>query len=353
MESAWRPDLLGPCYEQRALPGDAAAPAGATLVRRREAPSRQEFVWPFRSARGPLTDVDVLFVHGWSDYFFQTGLADFWHDLGARFFALDLRRYGRSLREGDLPGFVSDLSEYDADIEAAIAAIAADPPSRRREEGPSPRRLVLVGHSTGGLTLALWTARHPGTVSALVLNSPWLEFQAGAAARTALSPMVRLRAEIDPYGAQPNVDLGYYTRAQRLLGVLPDHPERTAWRPDRGFPTHPAWLAAVLAGHREIAAGRGRADCPVLVLLARGSTSPLRWEDAMLRTDSVLVVDDIAAAATRLGDEVEIRRIDGAIHDVFLSAPDARERAFSAVRRWALSGALPARPRAARWPVRH
>src|SRR5690606_39929457 len=115
--------------------------------------------------------VDVLYVHGWSDYFFQKRLARFWTARGARFFALDLRKYGRSLRPGQTPGFITDLDEYDADIEAALAA-------RGNTAG---RRLVLLGHSTGGLILSLWAARHPRQVDALILNSPWLEFQLGAA----------------------------------------------------------------------------------------------------------------------------------------------------------------------------
>ena len=58
----------------------------------------------------------VLYVHGWNDYFFQIHLSDFWADRGFDFYALDLRRYGRSLRRGQLPGFISDLDEYDAEL---------------------------------------------------------------------------------------------------------------------------------------------------------------------------------------------------------------------------------------------
>jgi len=41
----------------------------------------------------------------------------------------------------------------------------------------------------------------------------------------------------------------------------------------------------------------------------------------------VLVVDDIARAATRIAATVTIARIDGALHDVFLSAAHARAEA--------------------------
>ena len=316
---SWVPDILGEPYEQLTLElgDDAEGPVVATLVRA-GAPASD----------APLADVDVLYVHGWSDYFFQTALADFWTDLGARFFALDLRKYGRSMREGQTPGYVASLGEYDDDIAAALDAMGT---------AGLGRRLVVMGHSTGGLTLTLWAARHPGVVSAVVLNSPWLELQTGAIGRQALAPLVSARAKFDPLGSHPVVDLGFYTRAQRELGTLPESPE--GWRPERGFPTHPGWFAAVLAGHATVAAGLD-IDCPVLVLLSKGSTPPIQWSEAMTTTDSVLVVADIARAATRLGDRVSVVRVKDAIHDVMLSGAEPRARVFAALRAWLIAGVL-------------
>lgn len=318
MAGGWGADILGPGFEQLTLELEADA-GPATLVR-----SLPRMPW-LRALNG----VDVLYVHGWSDYFFQTGLARLWTGLGARFYALDLHGYGRSLRPGQTPGYVAALEHYDGDIAAALAAMGHD--------GASRRRLVLLGHSTGGLTLSLWAARHPGVASAVVLNSPWLELQTGTIGRQTIAPLIEMRARFDPLGAHPVVDLGFYTRAQRELGTLPDSPE--GWRPERGFPTHPGWLAAVMRGHATVAAGV-TIDAPVLTMLSTGSTSPVLWSAQMTSTDSVLVVDDIARAATRLGPLVTVARIDGAIHDVFLSAPGPRDAAYAALRRWLLSGAI-------------
>lgn len=317
MEDGWSPDILGPGFERMTLPlgTDGEGDLQATLVR-----SHPHWM----AARvGALRDVDILYVHGWSDYFFQTGLASWWTSRGARFHALDLRKYGRSLRPGQVPGYVTSLDEYDDDIAAALEVLG--------HAGGSSRRLVLLGHSTGGLTLSLWAARHPGVASAVILNSPWLEFQAGAWGREALAPLVAARARWDPLGTHPVVDLGFYTRAQREVGTLPEAPE--GWRPERGFPTHPGWLKAVLDGHDTIAAGV-EVGCPVLVLLSRASSPPLVWRPEMLATDSVLVVDDIARAATKLGRLVTIARIDGALHDVFLSRPGARDAAYDVMQEW-------------------
>jgi alpha-beta hydrolase superfamily lysophospholipase len=325
-EALWRPDVLGEPFEQTTLPlgSDAEGELVATLVRSVPSPLRaNRLTAPF----APLHDVDVLYVHGWSDYFFQRELAEFWNRRGARFYGLDLRKYGRSLREGQTPGYITSLDDYDAEIGAAVDVM----------RGGRQRRLVLVGHSTGGLILTLWAARHPRSASALVLNSPWLELQLGALGRQALTPLVRAAARVDPLGRHPDVDLGFYTRAQRELGSLPSGHE--AWRPERGFPTHPGWLAAILAGHATVAGGID-VGCPTLVLLSDGSTVPLQWADAMTATDSVLDVAETARAATRIGTLVTLGRIPGAIHDVFLSAEQPRARAYAVLDRWLTRGAL-------------
>ncbi len=322
MAGQWVADILGAPFEQLTLDlgvDGLHGPLVATLVRLN--PGLRE------SLLEPLRDVDVLYLHGWSDYFFQTELARFWSGLGARFHALDLRRYGRSLRPDMVPGYVESLDEYDVDIEAALTEIG------HGRDAASRRRLVLLGHSTGGLILTLWAGRHPGRASALVLNSPWLEFQFGAVGRQAIAPLVSARARFDPRGTQPVVDLGFYTRAQTEIGVLPLTIDEPDWRPERGFPTRPGWLAAILDGHRRIAAGVV-VGCPALVLLSTRSTPPIAWSEAMTSSDSVLVVDDIAKSATRIGRLVTIARIDGAIHDVFLSRPEPRADAYRQLSHW-------------------
>lgn len=317
----WTPDVLGDGFEQRTLvltpdEPDEQSEVVATLVR----------LLPrglFRDRS--LHDVDVLYVHGWSDYFFQKRLARSFANRGAHFYALDLRRYGRSLRPGQPHGYIRDLRTYDEDIAAAISAMG---PRRGR-------RLVLVGHSTGGLVLSLWAARHPGVASGLILNSPWLEFQLGRLGRTALTPAMELGARFRPREVVvPNVDLGFYWRAQQEVSDAADPTEPNGeWRPPRaGSPTM-GWLNAVLDGHAEVADGLG-IDAPVLVLLSAHSALPRKWSDELAGADTVLAVDEIAQAALKLGPSLTIERIPGALHDVFLSRTDARERAYARLEHW-------------------
>lgn len=289
-----------------------------------------------------LDGVDVLYVHGWSDYFFQRRLARFWTDRGARFFALDLRRYGRSLRDGQLPGYIEDLSDYDAEIGLALEEMrridaGADP----RAVAPAARRLILMGHSTGGLTLSLWADRNRGAAQALVLNSPWLELQVNGALRAALRPMVNLRARHSPHElAVPQLDLGFYKQAQRMVA----DPDEQAlvnldWRPEYTMPVRVGWLQAILAGHARVAAGLD-VGAPACALLSARSQFGLSWRDEMLHADTVIEVESTARAALRLGPSVTVERIDGALHDVFLSEEGVRDEAYRRLDRWVAGWAV-------------
>ncbi len=320
----WHEDVLGAPFERLELPlgEDREGPVVATLVRRRRSPNDL-----LLHARGPLHGVDVLYVHGWSDYFFQVELAEHLERLGARFHALDLRKYGRSLRPHQTPGFVDDLAVYDEDIGAALDAIAAE------HHGGPRRRLVPMGHSTGGLTLSLWAARHPELVDGLVLNSPWLEFQASALGRAIVAPVIKLGARRNPLAPMPAVDPGFYTRTVSATGDGSwTYDQR--WRPERGFPLHPGWLAAVFTGQERVEQGLGL-TVPTLVMLSDKSMLQPRWDDGMAHADVALNVDVVAHRALSLGDEVTVRRLHGALHDVVLSAPDVRDQVWDVLGRWA------------------
>jgi len=328
-DGQWVEDVLGRDFEATELPlePDAEGEVCATLVRHRRPGWSLRQASPRRWSRLHFSPrrharFDVLYVHGWSDYFFQRELAEFWTARGATFYALDLRKYGRSLRSHQTPGYIDDLQTYDEDIAAALAVIRVD----------HRRPLVLMGHSTGGLTLSLWAARHPGEAAGLVLNSPWLEFQMGPAARALLEPVVELGKRLLPLAQYPQFDHGFYSRtiSSRFEG---EWEVDARWKPDLGFRANRGWLSAIFRGQARVGEGLGL-PMPVLVMLSQRSIIQPTWTPKMLRADVVIDVDATAHKAVDLGSDVTIRRFDGALHDVVLSERDVRVRVLDAIEDW-------------------
>ncbi len=316
MSVSWSPDFLDG-YETAdiALPGVEPAPGEpsdiemvATLVRK--AGDRQ------RAARPA-----VLYLHGWNDYFFQTHLADYLDDLGFAFYALDLRRYGRSLRRGHLRGFVTDLAEYDTEIGAAVDLIAAE------HQG-----VVLMAHSTGGLIAALWAAGNSERIDGLVLNSPWLDLQGSALVRALGKPVIDAIGSRAPTSTLPLPDLGFYARTlHATLGGEWDYDLDLKSTPSP--PVRVGWLRAILLGQQRVAAGLD-ISVPVLVMASTGTDFSRKWHEGLRLVDTVLDVERIAGRAVRLGRHVTVVRVHEGIHDLLLSAPHVRKQALDEVGRF-------------------
>src|SRR5690606_25846429 len=130
----------------------------------------------------------------------------------------------------------------------------------------------------------------------------------------------------------PNVDLGFYTRS-----VSKDFDGEwtydLAWRPQHGFRTTPAWLSAVFHGQQTVARGLS-IGAPVLVLLSARRTLLPRWTPEMRHTDTAIDVDGVAQRSVQLGDLVTVARLDGALHDVVLSARPVRALAYGRIAQW-------------------
>ena len=265
----------------------------------------------------PRTARAVLFVHGWNDYFFQRHLADEMDAQGYDFYAIDLRRYGRSLRPKQLAGYVAALEDYYLELDLAVSLM--------RDEGHD--EIVLMGHSTGGLLLSIYASERPGRFSALVLNSPWLELQAMSSMRSATQRMFSAASALLPTTPFPGTDNGFYRRSISAL-------EDGEWTYNHNLKGDPAflvrigWLSAIMAAQGRVAAGLD-IDCPVLVAVSERTDFRRKWDEALSKADIVLDVNAIAERAHCLGDLVVLVRIPDALHDLALSAPEVRARVFA------------------------
>jgi len=318
--SDWKPDVLGDGYEQRTIPlGDDPDGEGtieATLV---------------RHTPPATTDAAVLYVHGFSDYFFQTEMAEFFTERGFAFYALDLRKCGRSRREGQTGHYVSDLALYDRELDEALAII-------REETGGRP--VLLSAHSTGGLVLPLWLDRlnrTPGGskgagIAGLVLNSPWFDLQGKAWMRSVGTQVIAAVSKVRPKSMIKLPPSDAYGTSLHVSA----HGEwefDTVWKPLTGFPVSYGWLTAVRRGQARLHRGLD-VGVPSLVLRSTRTRFARQWSEAVDEADAVLDVRQIARWSGCLGDAVTVVPIDRARHDVFISKDEPRKAAYAAVDTW-------------------
>jgi alpha-beta hydrolase superfamily lysophospholipase len=327
----WRPDILGAGYTQHVLDlgpdPDGEGPVTAVLVRRSPRPGETEppETEPPEAARGA-----VLYVHGFSDYFFQTDLADFFAQRGLAFYALDLRKCGRALRPGQTAHYVPDLARYDEELERALGIVADAHPGQP---------VVVAAHSTGGLIVPLWLHRRRRKVGAaktrpvagVVLNSPWLDLQGSWLLRGPVTQLTRLLARTRPL-REMKVRPGVYGQTLHVSGTG-EWEFDTALKPLDGFPVTFGWINAIRRGHARVHRGI-ETGLPVLVLRSAASRSAAEYSPECDRCDLVLDTRQIGRWAGSLGRQVTDTPVDGARHDVFLSLPEVRAKAYDALGAW-------------------
>jgi len=317
--TAWEPDVL-PGYWQQTLPlgadPDGEGDLVATLVRAGD--------------RKPAASHAVLMVHGFTDYFFHTEVADAFINRGFAFYALDLHKCGRSRRESQTPHFTTDLSRYDAELDRALDIIAA---------ATGGAKVLVYGHSAGGLIVSLWldrlrrrgatAAKH---VNGLVLNSPWLDLQGPAIMRTvgtaAIGAVSRFRKKLV---VRSPTEGGYGTSLHRDYHGEFDYDLN--WKPVGGFPVTFGWINAIRRGHARLHRGLD-VGVPNLILRSDHSVREVPDPELIQRGDAVLDVAQIARWAGCIGNRTTVVPIVDAKHDVFLSLPEPRRAAFHELRTW-------------------
>ena len=313
----WRPDKVLSGFEAAELrfPDDYDGPVCATLVRRKAAQ-------PVQSA--------VLYVHGWSDYFFQTHLADEFNQRGYNFYALDLRKYGRSLKGAPHPNYCWDVHEYFAEISLALQIMT---------EQDGNNWVVLNGHSTGGLIGSLYAddGAERQRIKALILNSPFLDFNLSRRDLAMIKALASL-AGIFPFIQVPRTGPAPYMESIHI----DYHGEwlfDLKWRPLPAFPVFAGWIHAILRAQKQVRRGLA-IQCPMLVMHSAESAWGDKWHEGFQKADGVLNVEHMREGSRHLGSNVTVREIKGGLHDLVLSRQDVRAQVFAEMFQW-LDGLSP------------
>ncbi len=269
--------------------------------------------------------LSVLYVHGFFDYFFHPHLAELFLQHKINFFALDLRKCGRSLLSHQHSNYCKDISEYFEEIDEAIEIIRNNNNSK----------IILLGHSLGGLICSAYlnNGKNRDSISALVLNSPFFDFNEPSIIKAVIPFLGKVISTYFPYAKIRDHSLPVYAKSlhKEYYGEWGFNPE---WKPlEEGYPIYFSWLNAVNNGFNFIKS-HSTIAIPVLVLHSSLSGKYKAWNQKLLEIDGVLNIQDIVRNGQRLGNDVTIISIFQGMHDVFLSKIEVRTYVFDKLMEW-------------------
>lgn len=266
----------------------------------------------------------ILYVHGFIDYFFHPHVADFFDEKGYDFCSLELRKYGHSLLPHQHPNYCRSISEYYEEVDISILKIR----DINQEE------IILMGHSTGGLVTSSYLnfGNERNQVSALILNSPFLEVNMPTVARTVMKPMSKVLGKISPFGKLDGMLPPIYASS-----VHKDHEGEWEFnkdfKPIEGFPVYFKWSRAIMEA-QDALKENSDIQVPILLLHSHDSYLPTKHEDRVMKSDIVLNVEHMKAIGPKLGKNVTMIEVQNGMHDLFLSPNLVREEALEKTAVW-------------------
>jgi alpha-beta hydrolase superfamily lysophospholipase len=267
----------------------------------------------------------ILCIHGFNDYFFQEVIAEEFLKKGYNFYALDLRKYGRSILPNHKINNMRDLAEYYQDLDSALSII--------KKEGNE--KVVLYGHSTGGIIVTLYAADRKGNelFDSIICNSPFYDFNMPNYEKKYGIPLISVIGRIIP-----NVPiLGGFSKFYGKSLHKSDFGEwdyNLNWKPHVAPSVNAGWINAIHLAHLRIANGVA-VNMPILILHSHKSVYPKVWSTEMFEGDAILNVTDIKEKSKMVTAPMkEVIAVDGAIHDMILSKKPVRNRVFEIIFEW-------------------
>jgi len=267
----------------------------------------------------------VLYIHGFNDYFFQEEMADRFIKEGYNFYAVDLRKYGRSWLANQKMNDVRDLPEYFADIDTVLNIM--------RSEGS--QQILLNGHSLGGLIASLYADARKGNelFDAVLLNSPYFDPELHAVLKKKPVSFILNRAEKHPE-TTISASLNPLYGESLHKDAFGEWSYNLSWKPHEAPPVSYGWVKAMYDAQLKVSKGL-QIGKPVLVLHAAKSVDEKKWSDAFFTADAVLSVPEIAKLAKNIQGQYSIQAVQGGMHDLILSRKPVRDDVYETIFSWA------------------
>lgn len=307
-DTSWHPDILKG-YEARYVNmGEAFdGPCRSTIVRMLcQKGSRKAY----------------LYIHGFNDYFFQAEMGQRFVDSGYNFYAVDLRRYGRSKEPWQYPYNIRDQKEYFQDIDSALAQI--------RRDGNTD--ITLSGHSTGGLTVAFFGAMRGENagIDRIVTDSPFLEWNFSPFMRNIAVPVVGFFGKIFKNSKikQGHCDGYAYSLLKEYYG---EWTYNTDWKMTYSPPVTASWVGAINSAQSKLMKNAKKIAVPILVMHSSRKIDGCNYTPEFQTGDAVLDPAMLQKRGEKLGSQRMVCTIDSGLHDLILSRKYVRDAAYNSI----------------------
>ncbi len=265
----------------------------------------------------------ILYIHGFVDYFFQADMAEKFVEEGYNFYAIDLRKYGRSILPHQHQNYCKGMQEYYEEITQGIEIIKKF----------STQDLYLLGHSTGGLLASNYIINGSLrlNVKALLLNSPFFDLKIPKALTTPLYLFSKVATFFWTYANLPKALSPAY--AQSIHKDFHGEWEfNLNFKPIEGFPAYFSWFIAIIEAQKNLL--KPQLTLPILIMHSSSSKDINVYEKEVQTVDIVLDIKDIEKVGNQLGNNVSLITIKDALHDIFLSKEEVREVAYAEMFKW-------------------
>ena len=308
------PDVLGDGFNKLtlSLADDYEGEVVSTLIRRNSE---------------VISGKAILYVHGFNDYFFQEQMAKRFNLQGYNFYALDLRKYGRSYLSHQKLNNVRSLLEYDEEIDIALQIIKSE----------NNNQMILVGHSTGGLIVTNYAENHLNSnlFHGIICNSPFYEFNLSNFERKIGIPILSILGRYlpnRPVSSGFSKEYGYSIHKDKYG----EWNYSLAWKPHDIPKVNLGFIRAIHKAQKNIK-NKLVIDVPILVMHSNKSIYENHWSEKFTEGDAVLNVNHIRKYANKIKGKVTIYEIENGIHDLFLSKKRVRENVYDKVFEWLIS----------------
>lgn len=271
----------------------------------------------------PDSDKAVLYIHGFNDYFFQKELAIEFNKYKLNFYALDLRKYGRSYLSHQKFNDIRNLRDYYEEILHALNII--------RSEGN--KEIILFGHSTGGLIVTLFAKDYPDNnlYDGIILNSPFYDFNLSSLEKKLLPTLSLLGKKFPTIKIPGGFSKAYGKSIHTDYDGEWDY--KLSWKPNVAPHVNLGWIRAIYEAQKELKR-EFHIACPVLVMHSLHSITNEKDKNQIQTTDIILDVDKIHYIAQNIKGDVEIVAIKDGIHDLILSRKPVRKQVYNIIYDW-------------------